>query len=181
MGTAQMSPVELLVEIIKEHGEKDIWVDSPIVGYRILGNTNKGEVGEEFVRRYLKAHNIDVTRGSRTALTDAGILKKHLEIKTASLGANKTFQFNHIRHDRKYDYLLCLGLCPNDVVFAIWSKGDVAESKAGTLVRMAEGQSITFKLTKKLSDMRPIDELPGEIQSRTAPADVIVTNPPDSN
>lgn len=164
-----MNPIKLLVEIIKEHAPEDIWLGSPVAGYRRLGNTNRGEIGEEFVRRYLEESKIKVTRGIRTALTDMRILKNHLEIKTASLGANRTFQFNHVRLDRKYDYLLCLGICPNDIVFGIWRKGDVAEGLAGTLVRMAEGQSITFKITKKLSDMRPIQEMPSEIQRLVAP------------
>lgn len=158
-----MNPVELLVEIIKEHAPKDIWQDSPLAGYRLLGNTNRGAIGEEFVRRYLKAANIETTHGIRTSLTDLGLLDNKLEIKTASLGANGTFQFNHVRLDRKYQYLLCLGICPNDVVFDMWRKGDVAEGRGGTLVRMAEGQSITFKLTKRLSEMRPIQELPAKI------------------
>ena len=164
-----MNPLELLVEIIREHAPEDIWRDSPVEGYRRLGNTNRGEIGEEFVRRYLKESKIETKRGIRTALTDMDILKSHLEIKTASLGANGTFQFNHVRMDRKYDYLLCLGICPQDVVFQIWRKGDVAEGKAGSLVRMAEGQSITFKLTKKLSEMRPIKEMPGEILRLVGP------------
>lgn len=169
MGTSSVNPITLLVEIIKEHAPEDIWLGSPVAGYRRLGNTNRGEIGEEFVRRYLQESKIKVTRGIRTALTDIRILKKHLEIKTASLGANGTFQFNHVRLDRKYDYLLCLGICPNDVVFGIWRKGDVAEGRAGALVRMAEGQSITFKITKKQSDMRPIQEMPSEIQRLVAP------------
>ena len=45
-------------------------------------------------------------------------------------------------------------------VFNAWRKGEVAEGKAGSLVRMAEGQSVTYKITKKLSDMRPIAEMP---------------------
>lgn len=169
MGTSKVNPIKLLVEIIKEHAPEDIWLESPVAGYRRLGNTNRGEIGEEFVRRYLEESKIKVTRGVRTALTDMRILKNHLEIKTASLGANGTFQFNHVRLDRKYNYLLCLGICPNDIVFGIWRKGDVAEGRAGALVRMAEGQSITFKITKKLSDMRPIQEMPSEIQLLVAP------------
>ena len=164
-----MNPVALLVQIIKEHAPEDIWQGSPVAGYRLLGNTNRGEIGEEFVRRYLKQSKIEATRGIRTALTDMGILKSHLEIKTASLGANGTFQFNHIRLDRKYDYLLCLGICPKEIVFGIWRKGDVAEGSAGRLVRMAEGQAITFKLTKKLREMSRIKEMPGEIQRLVAP------------
>ncbi len=62
--------------------------------------------------------------------------------------------------DRNYHYLLCLGICPDKIVFNMWRKGIVAESEAGTLVRMAEGQSVTNKLTKKLVDMKPIESLP---------------------
>ena len=159
-----MSPVELLVEIIKEHAPEDIWQGSPLASYRLLGNTNRGQIGEEFVRRYLKASKIESTQGLRTALTDLGILNNKLEIKTASLGANGTFQFNHVRLDRKYQFLFCLGICPNEIVFGVWRKGDVAEGRAGNLVRMAEGQAITFKLTKKLSEMRPIRKMPAEIR-----------------
>ena len=36
----------------------------------------------------------------------------------------------------------------------------VAEEKAVTLVRMAEGQSVTFKLTKRPATMRRIEDLP---------------------
>jgi hypothetical protein len=81
------------------------------------------------------------------------------EVKTASLGANGTFQFNHVRLDRKYEYLLCLGICPEEIVFNMWRKGEVAEGQAGHLVRMAEGQAVTYKITKKRSDMRPIADL----------------------
>jgi hypothetical protein len=164
-----VNPIELLVEIIKEHAPKDIWQGSPLAGYRILGNTNRGEIGEEFVRRYLKLSKIEAKRGGRTSLTDMGILESRLEIKTASLGANGTFQFNHVRLDRKYQHLLCLGICPNDVVFGMWSKGDVAEGKAGSLVRMAEGQSVTYKLTKRLAEMRPIKQMPAEVLRLLAP------------
>ena len=160
MERSAINPVDLLVEIIKEHAPEDIWQDSPLLGYRILGNTNRGEIGEEFVRRYLKARRIEVSvKGNRTSLTDMLIGGHRFEIKTASIGANLTFQFNHVRMDRRYECLLCLGICPQEIVFNAWRKGVVAEDKAGHLVRMAEGQSVTYKLTKKLSDMRPISDL----------------------
>ena len=91
------------------------------------------------------------------------------EVKTASLGANGSFQFNHVRLDRRYQYLICLGVCPNEIVFNMWRKGEIAEGKAGTLVRMAEGQAVTYKLTKKLGDMRPIDELPASVNEIPGP------------
>lgn len=40
-----MNTVDLLVEIIREHAPKDIWRDSPLIGYRMLGNINRRERG----------------------------------------------------------------------------------------------------------------------------------------
>lgn len=160
-----MKPVDLLVEVIREHAPKDIWQDSPLMGYRLLGNTNRGEIGEEFVRRLLRTADIEVTNGGRTSETDMTVAQRSFEVKTASLGSNGTFQFNHVRLDRRYDYLLCLGICPKDVVFNMWRKGEVAEERAGRLVRMAEGQAVTYKITKKLADMRDIEELPGLLRT----------------
>ena len=112
------------------------------------------------MRRYLKANGIKVGNGGRTSKIDMRIAGKRVEVKTASLGAKGTFQFNHVRLDRQYAYLLCLGVCPQEIRFNMWRKGDVAEGKAGSLVRMAEGQAVTYKITKKLDDMRPVEDLP---------------------
>ena len=158
-----MNAVDLLVTIIREHAPEDIWRDSPLARYRMLGNTNRGAIGEEFIRRYLALNDIEVGNGGRASPTDLQVGNLRFEVKTASLGANGTFQFNHVRMDRDYDYLLCLGICPNQVVFEMWRKGAVAENRAGRLVRMAEGQAVTYKLTKRLDDMEGIAQLPERI------------------
>lgn len=160
-----MNAVDLLVTIIREQAPEDIWQDSPLIGYRLLGNTNRGEIGETFIRRYLEQHGIPVGNGKRMSRTDLRVGTLLLEVKTASLGANRTFQFNHVRLDRGYDYLLCLGICPQEIVFNMWRKGAVAEGRAGTLVRMAEGQAVTYKLTKKLDDLVTISGLPAMVSS----------------
>jgi hypothetical protein len=160
-----MTSVELMIKVIKEHVPEDIWQGSALIGYRKLGNTSRGEIGEEFIRRYVKSYGIDATKGGRTAKTDMRIANRGFEVKTASLGANGTFQFNHVRLDRSYTYLLCLGICPTKLVFNMWRKGDVAEGRAGSLVRMAEGQAVTYKITKKLADMMPIDDLPKTLRA----------------
>jgi hypothetical protein len=161
-----VNPLELLAEVIKEQVPEDIWQGSPVIGYRLLGNTNRGEIGEEFIRRFLLAEGIDAQKGGRTAKTDLLIAANHkLEVKTASMGTNRTFQFNHVRLDRQYAYLLCFGICPHELVFNMWKKGELAEGQAGTMVRMAEGQAVTYKLTKKLSAMRPIQELPAVLRA----------------
>ena len=114
---------------LKEHAPENIWVDSPLIGYRSLGNTNRGEIGEEFIR-FLRESGIEIGN-VRTSETDLRIGDRRFEVKTASMGANRTFQFNHVRLDRRYDFLLCLGICPLQIVFNMWRKGDVAEERAG--------------------------------------------------
>ena len=96
------------------------------------------------------------------------IAGQRFEIKTASQGVNGTFQFNHVRLDRTYSYLLCLGICPDKIVFNAWRKGVISEGGAGSLVRMAEGQSTTHKLTKRVAEMRPIEELIDWIRGEVA-------------
>lgn len=160
-----MSPVDLLVEIIREHAPEDIWQESPLIGYRMLGNTNRGEIGEAFIQRFLQQHGIDAGNGSRTSKTDLRVNDLRFEVKTASQGAKGTFQFNHIRLDRPYSYLLCLGICPQEILFNMWRKGMVAEGQAGTLVRMAEGQAVTYKLTKRLEGMVNISVLPKAVRA----------------
>ena len=164
MDASNLDPVDLMLRLIEEYAPDSIWSGSRLETYRRLGNTNRGQVGEDFVRCYLEAHDISVeTVGSRTTHTDLLINDKLFEVKTASLGATGTFQFNHVRLDRDYDYLLCLGICPHQVVFNMWRKGAVAEGRAGRLVRMAEGQAVTYKLTKRLNEMDAIGQLPERI------------------
>ena len=90
-----MDPISLRVEIIWDNTPKSIWTGSTMEKYRSLGMTNRGEVGERFVRRYLKAHGIETENGGRTSPTDLSIKGNRFEVKTASLGSNGTFQFNH--------------------------------------------------------------------------------------
>ena len=118
-----MNAVNLLVEIIREHTPRDIWRDSPLIGYRMLGNTNRGEIGEEFLRRYLAQNEIEVGNGPRTSRTDIRIGDLRFEIKTASLGANGTLVRWSVTSTRSgcsprsysdgatYEYTAC---CPRD-------------------------------------------------------------------
>nr|VFK23462.1 MAG: hypothetical protein BECKMB1821G_GA0114241_10059 [Candidatus Kentron sp. MB]VFK27861.1 MAG: hypothetical protein BECKMB1821I_GA0114274_10059 [Candidatus Kentron sp. MB]VFK74444.1 MAG: hypothetical protein BECKMB1821H_GA0114242_10059 [Candidatus Kentron sp. MB] len=156
-----MSPIELLLQVISDHTQKSKWVGSPLEAFRYVENTNRGDIGEDFIRRYLKYSGIAVLdHKSRTDPSDMEINGRKFEIKTASEDKGGNFQFNHIRHDIPHDYLLCLGIRPSQIMFNAWRKGEVAEGKAGTLVRMARGQSVTFKLTKRPETMLLISDLP---------------------
>ncbi len=158
---SRIDAVGLLLNVIRDNSPQSIWTDSPLEPFRRVENTNRGDIGEEFFNRYLTQAGLSVQKGdARAGRQDMRIAGQSFEVKTASLGANNTFQFNHVRLDRDYRYLLCLGVCPDRIVYNAWRKGALAEGEAGRLVRMAEGQSITFKLTKRVADMLPIEELP---------------------
>ncbi len=66
------------------------------------------------------------------------------------------FQFHHIRLDRRWLPSLSWHR-PSEILFNVWTKGEVSEEQAGRLVRMAAGQSVTFKLTKRPEQMHPIE------------------------
>ena len=159
-----MNPVDLMAQLIRENAPPDIWADSPLEAYRRLGMTNRGEIGEQFIERYLNHFGIPVRNGNRADEIDRRIGTMLLEIKTAGLGSNRTFQFNHVRLDRDYHYLICLGVCPNQLVFNMWSEAVVRNGGAGRLVAMAQDQLVTYKLTKRLDDMRPIGELVAQVR-----------------
>ena len=52
MEPARVSPVELMLEVIQEHSPPTIWTGAPLAAFRQVANTNRGDIGEEFVRRY---------------------------------------------------------------------------------------------------------------------------------
>lgn len=156
-----MNPVELLLLVIKDHTPPSKWTGSPLESFRNVENTNRGDIGEDFIYRYLTEAGIPNKHpASRTESSDIEIVGRNFEIKTASEDKGGSFQFNHIRHDMPNEYLLCLGIRPNDIMFNAWRKGEVAEGKAGHLVSMARSQSVTFKLTKRPDDMIKIELLP---------------------
>jgi len=156
-----VNPLELMLRIIRRHMPKTKWIGAPLAEFRQVANTNRGDIGEEIVLRYLEHYGIPVAAGSsRVSASDIEIFGKRVEVKTASEDVGGSFQFNHVRLDRMYDYLLCLAVRPAGIMFNAWTKGDLSEGKAGTLVRMAEGQSVTFKLTKRPAAMRKIEDLP---------------------
>ena len=160
-----MSAIELMLEVIKSHTPKTIWTNAPLESFRHVANTNRGDIGEDFVYRYLKQFGIPIVPSrSRIQEWDFLIADKRFELKTASEDSSGSFQFNHVRLDRDYHYLLCLGIRPAEIMFGVWRKGEVSENVAGRLVRMAEGQSVTYKLTKKPAAMRKIEELPDWIR-----------------
>ena len=159
-------PIAVMNNVVSEYGNAAKWQGSALGDVKLLSNTHVGNVGQDFIRDWCQAEGIswkDAT--SKQSSWDAEIDGKRYEIKTATEDTNGNFQFNHIRHHRDYDGVLCLGIAPNEILFDIWTKAEIATGKAGNLVTMDKGSSATFKLTKKKSDLLPIIQFKQTIQA----------------
>lgn len=161
-----IDPIELLVKLAKEKHVGNKWIGQPFYAIKILGNSSKGDLSEEFIMIYCRELGFNVEdKKTRLGDYDKIINGKKFEIKMASEDKGGSFQFNHLRYDYKYDFVLCLGISPNSILFQIYSKSDIATGKAGTMVSMGRGQNSSFKLTKQKSSLLPISKFKEEMQS----------------
>jgi len=152
-------PLKLLLEIAKEKTVPGKWDNQPLLLIKIMANSTKGDLGELFITRYCKALGMTVAdKASRLGDYDVKINGDEFEVKMATEDINGNFQFNHIRYDYDYDWILCLGVAPAEIVFDIFSKSDLVTKKAGKLVSMGRGQNSSFKLTKRKSTLHPIEK-----------------------
>lgn len=153
-------PLALLIELAKKKCIHNKWTDKPLYPIKILDNSCKGDLAEEFVMEYCKELGFEVEYGtSRLGDYDLKIDGKKFEVKMATEDQSGSFQFNHLRYDYSYDYIICIGISPDSILFEIYTKADIATGVAGTLVSMGRGQNSSFKLTKAKNTLRPISEL----------------------
>jgi hypothetical protein len=161
-----IDPLQILLRIARDKTKAGKWSGQPLELIKIMANTTKGDLGEQFIMEYSTALGFKVApKPSRLGAFDKTINGMTFEIKMATEDVSGNFQFNHIRYDYKYDWLLCLGIAPSSILFDIWSKGDVATDKAGSLVSMGGGQNSSFKLTKPKKSLRPIVEFEAKMRS----------------
>ncbi|MDO5759661.1 MAG: hypothetical protein Q4Q06_01390, partial [Bacteroidota bacterium] len=138
-----------------------------------------GQIGEEYVRKICK----DITNieqdDNDTVHNEFDISTKNglkIEIKTARFGKKGTFQFNGIEPRRNYNYILCLGICLDRVVYRIFSHDDIkyvhsvrkyyieqGDDFKKQLVQMNPDNLVSYKLTTNLKQMIEIDYLPEEL------------------
>ena len=153
-------PNELLLSIAKKHKVASKWIGSKFGHIKYLANTSKGAIGESFILKYCEELEFTVSdEGNRLGSHDILINGKKVEVKTATEDITGSFQFNHLRLDYEYAYVICLGISPNKILFGIWSKADLATGIAGNLVSMGARQNSSFKLTKRCNVLFPIDQL----------------------
>lgn len=164
----------ILKRILETYGNDPKWRRSDFERVKVISNTKVGDVGQDFVAALCRVCCLpfelptnETGRARRQSAWDIMINGTTFEVKTATEDVRGAFQFNHIRLHRSYDAVFCLGISPNDIYFDAWPKATVVTNGAGHLVTMDKGSSATWKLTKRIDELKPIREFEGHIKSLT--------------
>ena len=154
----------LMIEVLKTHSDSSKWVGAQFEHIKRVSNSKVGEVGQDFIERLCKAYNFDCifptnAKGEKQKQSpwDIKVEGVTFELKTATEDVSRSFQFNHIRYHRKYDAVICLGVGPQVIFFNVWSKADITTGNAGNMVSMEKAGNASYKLTKKATNLLPID------------------------
>ena len=165
---------KLFINALAKNKDDPKWDAGDFVDIKKVSNTKVGAVGQDFIESLCNALFIKCTfpiskkklRATQSPW-DIEINGVKFELKTATEDVGGSFQFNHVRYHRPYEALLCLGVTPNELYFAVWSKADVVTGKAGCLVSMEKGANASYKLTKKINDLFPIAEFENVVKDFT--------------
>lgn len=131
-----MSEFKKLAKISEEF-EKNLapvseeWLESPFSWVLKIPSRSKGAYGELFVAELFRASGFDVKRPKSGSDHDRVINGHRIEIKMSTRWTkNAQYKFQQIR-DQEYDYLLCLGISPNEAHCWVIPKAEVHLGREG--------------------------------------------------
>lgn len=155
---------DLFLASLNKYRNDQKWDNSLFENMKHISNTHVGSVGQDFIEQLCSTLGLACEFPMDSAHThrqtqspwDIKIESITFELKTATQDTTNAFQFNHIRYHRTYDAVLCLGVAPNQLYFNVWTKADIVTGKAGRLVSMEKGANASYKLTKRVSELKEI-------------------------
>jgi hypothetical protein len=128
-----------------------------------------GQIGEEYIKFIISSITriIDdgVIHNEYDVLTESGL---YFEAKTARKGRTNNPRYN-------YDYLICLGVCENELLYRIFKKSEIVYIHQDRnhfviqgdykrqLVQMNPDNQVNFKLTINLKDLINVSNLIKEL------------------
>ena len=159
-----MNVKELLRSIMNQHcsiqNEKDKWLGSTFEQLKKMPTTSKGTVIEDFVYEMLCQSNFGtIEKNSKKGEWDVKMDNKTIEVKLATEDTSECFQFNGIRYHRSYDFVLVVGVSPEDIYFNFYKASDIKAGHIGKLVGMEKGAVGSNKLTRKKNQMKLLNSL----------------------
>lgn len=133
----------------------DKWTGSKFEATKIADRTSLGDFGEGILCSFFNNHGlkskiINKGKGDYDILVEDRI---RVEVKTATEDTSNSFQFNGIKKSGvEYDYVLCLGIAPNDLYINMWT---MEECVRGLTTPMTRDGSDSYKLTAGPRRARP--------------------------
>jgi hypothetical protein len=130
------------------------WLNAKYLAIKQASTTEKGKFGETFTNTLLNKIGIDseIINGG---IGDFDLILKQsnikLEHKLATEDVHDSFQFNALDKNKKYDYVFCLGISPNEIFFEIYPKSQI--KTLTTKMTKADGG---YKLTTRKHNMLPL-------------------------
>lgn len=127
---------DTLLGLIKKQKEKEekenIWTNSVFFDITFLKCNNVGIVGEEFIKKLCQNAEIDENINGKNNINksiDGYIKNQTIEIKTARLGNNSTFQHELGEHPWVSNYMIFVDICPCSIYVTIFKNFDEEEYK----------------------------------------------------
>lgn len=136
-----------------------------------------GQIGEEYIKliisKITQIQEDGIIHNEYDIVTKSGI---YFEVKTARKGrTNSTFQFNGINPRYNYNFLICLGVCEDKLLYRIFTKSEihyihkdrkyyiVQDNYKKQLVQMNPDNQVNYKITIHLKDLYEITTLLDEL------------------
>ena len=113
------------------------WVDSENENLKKASTSDLGNFGEDLIVKIFKRHGLKARRvnggiGEFDIIVEEKIT---LEGKTATEDTSGGFQWNGIKKNVDYDYVICLGVSPNDFYINMWSKEYCVDNLTTTMIK----------------------------------------------
>ena len=152
--------LEILDRVLAQFGVAAKWEGSRFGSVKMVGATNVGQVGERFAVAMLADSGYKAEQNpKRRDEWDIRANGKTMEVKCASEDVHGRFQFNGIRYDTRYDFLLVVGVAPETVWFRFYKRQDLMDFK---MAPMARGTAGSYKLSRRPDQLFSIDKFADE-------------------
>lgn len=115
----------------------------------VAGDFGEGVITEALTKLGINSKIVNKGKGDFDILVTVDGKEIKIENKLATLDVNNCFQFNGIKKNADYDFVFCLGVCPNELMLQVITHKDCQNLK----VPMVKDGSDSYKYTVSKKNM----------------------------
>jgi hypothetical protein len=157
--------------------KNSFWVGSQFEWVKTLTPTEKGNIGEDYLKNILENMGVDSEilerrRGDYDLKIKLPKNKhKTSENKTATLDVHGSFQFNGIKINREYDFIFAFGIAPNSIRYKIvfFDELQNGDYTFGSMTKKNDNEdknSLSYKLTIPYDKMESFENFEEEFTNK---------------